>query len=331
MKAVQLLKEIEQRKRRTFLFHGSEAFLKEETLKALIDSYKLQFEEFNVSALYGMSINELRVACDTLPFMEQLRIVIAKNSRFLSSPEEGSIRELEDLLKDLCPTTVLVLYEEGKLDARKAVYKMLAKNCAVGEFDALQDWEAAQWVENRAKSGGKEISAANARYLVSLVGCELLALNNELQKLLDYCGAGIEKKDIDKIVTRSVESDVFAMMNLFEGKKTGEGMLQLRTLLLNGEDAPKIIGAMAWRFRMILQAKEFLSKGYRTAQAEEMMGGGYSAQQALKSCAKFSLEQLREAIRLLFSADYDFKNGIRKGQQALEETVLRIYPPEGKK
>ncbi|MHB1315490.1 MAG: DNA polymerase III subunit delta [Christensenellales bacterium] len=323
MKSTQLLDEFNKKESRLYLFHGEETYLKEEALKRLYAAYETKLPQFNVDVLRDWTMKELENSCETLPFIDGQRIVVARFSAALESCGETELENIENFLKRISETTVLVFYAETKLDARKALYKMLSRYCTVGEFDMLADWEAAQWVEKKAAAGNKPVSSGDARYLVALAGQDLSMLHNELCKLFDYCSGGITKQDIDYIVTRSVEYSVFQVLDSLEQNKP-EGWSELKTLMAT-EEIPKIIGAMAARFRLMLQCREYLEEGLKDNQVLQKMGAGYGVRQALSGCRKFTLDRLREAMRLLSSADYDMKNGLRKDKHALMDALLKIY------
>ena len=323
MKSIALLQKIKKKEHQLYLFHGEETFLKEEALRQLLSAYETKLPEFNIDVLRDWGIRELEVSCETLPFMDDKRIVIAKSSKFSENISEKELANLEELLKNISDTTVLVLYEGKKLDTRKTYYKMAAKYCIVGEFELLQEWEAAQWVEKQIAENNKTISSDDARYLVTLVGRELSLLHNELCKLFDYCAGFIARKDIDYIVTPSVEYNVFWVLDCLDQGKA-EGWKEIKTLMEN-EEIPKIIGAMAARFRMMFQCKAYLNEGYKENQILQKAGDSYGVRQALNGCRRFSLEMLENAMDLLAAADYDMKNGIRKDRQALQDVVLNIY------
>lgn len=290
------------------------------SLKAMLDTGLV---DMNFSVIENASAKEIKEACDMLPVFDAFRVVVARGAKAVSAgKDDADLKELCGYIADL-PEEVCLIFDEDKVDKRKSGYKELVKAAELVEFDDPNDAGAARIVMQMAKEQGTEISKKDAAYMVALVGCDLFALQGEVKKLAGISDL-IGKSDIDAYVTPCIDRNVFKMMDAFESGRSREGLKMLLQMESFGEPAVQIIGAIAYRFRMLLMAAEAV-KEVGSKQAVSALGGGYAAKIAVSDSRKYSISVLRKNIKILLDADLSIKQGKQKDYVALSMAISAIY------
>lgn len=166
-----------------YLFHGSDDFLKEEKVRALIAAATdPSTRDFNLEQLRGAECDVARLsgALEALPMLADRRVVILRDPEALKKPAlERLTRHVEKPASDTC--LVLVVPGGAKPPAD------LLKSSSALEFRALTDEELQQWLALEApKACGTTILPEAATLLASYTGNDLALLSGELQKLAAY-------------------------------------------------------------------------------------------------------------------------------------------------
>ena len=210
-----------------YIFHGEEEFVKESAYSKLLEAVVPENRDFNVTILDTDNAQELREACETLPFMSEHRLVV--NHKL---PTDKSGKQLVEYLTMLPPETVLLFYIRGKADAKTSLFKKIHELGGEVNFSPLGEAEIYKWLTARAKKADLSMSQSAARYFVQLVGSDMLSVSNEMQKLVSACTTGeITNELIADIVTSNIEYKSFTMFQAFMNGNMSEGFLQLDNIL----------------------------------------------------------------------------------------------------
>lgn len=138
---------------------------------------------FNQLVMYGrdVAIEEIVSSAKRFPMMAERQVIIVKEAQDLSR----TIDKLENYAENPQPTTVLVFnYKYKKLDKRKKVTKLIAKNGLIYESKKLYENQVSDWIR-RVLSGKKfNIEPKASQMLVEFLGTDLSKISNELDKLI---------------------------------------------------------------------------------------------------------------------------------------------------
>jgi DNA polymerase III delta subunit len=98
----------------------------------------------------------------------------------------------------------------------------------------------------------------------------------------------------------------------------------LDTLLREGEAAPALVGAMAWMYRKLLEAKELGpgASGWQAASRLKMRPP--AAEMAVRQAQKIPRRQLVEGLRALYDADSQLKSGLAQERAVMEFLVAKL-------
>ncbi len=255
-----------------YIFHGEDDFSRSEALTEL--KQKVGAEELgmaNIAILEGqkLSLNELIIICNTIPFLAAKRLVIVEGllSRFEQKdrrrgvrPELGEWGALKGYIATLPPSTVLALVD-GKLGRDNPLLKELAPKAKVREFPPIRGAELHDWIWSRVGERGGDISQPALRLLANLVGENLWILGAEIDKLCLYAlGRRIEENDVRLLVSYVREANIFAMVDAIIQRKLAVASQLLHQFIDEGAAPPYLLFMITRQFRLLVRAKELSSQ-----------------------------------------------------------------------
>ena len=272
----------------------------------------------------------------TVPMLAQRQVVVVSSLEAVEEqPEkrrEAQIKDLTDYLDDPAPFTVLVL-EAVNLDSRMRLSKLLTQKAMVFAAELPDDPEArlraaagiaVQMVRQRKASIDKE----TAEVLADLCNSDLAAIRTEIEKLATYAGEGqpIRRADVDALVVSEKKYTVWELSDMLAGGQCAQAMEFLDSLLREGEPPPALVGAMAWMYRKLLEAKDLGPhiSGYQAASKLQMRPA--TAERAIRAAHKIPRQQLVAGLRALYDADSLLKSGAKDERAVMEFLIAQLIP-----
>lgn len=237
--------------------------------------------------------------------------------------QNGSAEILEVILNDLPKIAAsekhfVFFWEEiGEFKKGPAlpIVQILKKGKFAYEFKFLDEIKAVDWVLKTAKDCGGEMEKVAAIKLVSMVGTDLWALNNEINKLLAYSQKNpIGIKAVQALVLGKTDENIFHLLDAILARNQGLALKLLHHNLVNGLYPAQFIGMIIGQFRMLLVLKDrslkdsFLNS---RALAAEFKWHPYVVQKNLAWLRQYSLERLKEIYQKLEDLDVLLKTTSR--------------------
>lgn len=319
-----------------YLLYGTEAFLINETRKLLLNHILNEEEvDFNYS-VYDLEETPIDLAvedAETFPFFGERKVIFLHNPVFLTAEKskekvDHNLAKFEAYIHEPAPYTVMVIsapYE--KLDERKKIVKELKRNAEIVEAKRLTEQDLKVWVQDRAKSGGIEFEQGAIEHLLTIVGTNLFMLSSEIEKLSLYA-EGEKRIDIglvDKLAARSLEQNIFALIEKVVQRKLDEALRIYYDLLKQNEEPIKILALVSGQFRLIYQVKELSRRGYGQQQiAGFLKTHPFRVKLALGQASRFTDEELAKLMGLLADADYQMKTGGMNKSLLIELLLFRL-------
>lgn len=320
-----------------YLLYGAESFLINETRQLLINNVLSEDElDFNLST-YDLEETPIEVAledAETYPFFGERKLIFLHNPVFLTSEKtkekiEHNIAKLEAYLKHPSPYSIIVFsapYE--KLDERKKITKELKRQAAILEAKKLNESELKFWIKERASYNGVQISEPAIELMLTLAGTNLFLLTSEIDKLALYVGdlRRIEEDTVENLVSRSLEQNIFSLVDKIVHRKIDEALRIYYDLLKQNEEPIKILSIITGQFRMIYQVKELARRGYGQQQiASFLKVHPFRIKLAAGQAKLFHDEELSNIMNLLADADYQMKTGGMNKQLLIEMFLFRLH------
>ena len=297
----------------------------------------------NTTTLDGqqMTLDQLRAVCGTVPFLGEKRLVIVNGllerfeakSKFgrqkkitTASNHQNGYKSLADCISELPDSIVLVLID-GKVKSNNPLLRELSAKAEVKSFPLLKDAELRQWIKRRVTREGGSISAPAVNLLAKLVGSNLWAMANEINKLaLFTLGRRIEEDDIKIVVSYAQEANVFTMVDAILDFKAGVAEQLLQQLLQGGAAPAYLLVMLSRQVRMIVQVKELIKQGKPKIEIQDKLGltREFVWRKTLEQAGKYPWARLKEVYHKLLEADLSIKTGKYGGELTLNLLIAEL-------
>ncbi|PKO47653.1 MAG: DNA polymerase III subunit delta [Betaproteobacteria bacterium HGW-Betaproteobacteria-22] len=237
---------------------------------------------------------------------------------------EGS-KALQTLASNTIPdtTTVIILptlEREAKNSAWFSALENHAHTISLHEIDAEQ---LPQWIASRLKLQGQYTSQPALEFLALQVEGNLLAANQEIQKLgLLYPQGELSEAKIKEAVLNVSRFDAFQLGEAVLAGNVERTVRILQGLQDEGENAVAVMNPLMWVLRPLVRIKQVEMRGENISKA--MTDARiYGDRQALvkRALGRLSLRQLEAALQKLADIDKTAK-GVMPGDAWLEISRL---------
>ncbi len=315
-----------------YLFEGAEEYIKQQALKNLMAKLlPAGLEEMNLTDLNDPDADALIAAAETLPFMGEKRLVVARDCSLLTA---GRKAEDEDKAAALCayveripPTTCLLFYVKGKADGRKKLYTLLKKRGAIVDFSPMSDSECAVWAQKTMRRMHKQLENDLAQKLVFTVGRDAALLKQEMDKLCAYLGEReqVTAEDIDLICTRSTECTVFQMVDAQVAGSHDTAFALLRDMLRSGEDRIGILAMLLRQYRILYHMRCLMDERAPQTSLAGLLGiPPFAVGRTQQQARRFERARLKRAYDFLMDYEFQIKQGRVPQEGCVESAMLRL-------
>ena len=292
------------------------------------------FADFNLHVYDGKTadLEEISAAAEALPMMSEFTCIIIKDLPVDNLNSEDSDK-LISLISDIPETTVIVitlptLSVSFKNAKAKKMLTEFEKHGSVTEFGRFGIQQLVRLIEKGAKERNCSFGYSECSYLISLVGDDMSVILNELQKICSYKKEGvITKEDIDAVVVKSMQARAFDLTKALVANNCDTAMDILGTLFAMKEEPINILGAIITPYIDMYRAKVYSSGGMRPedgAKDFNYKNKEFRLTNAARTASKYSINQLRDFLEVLFNADSLLKSTSIDGRLVLEQTITKL-------
>lgn len=299
-----------------YLFYGNEELMIKNKIDKLINS--LTTNQYNIN-VYDMQINNVSMAiqdCLTPPFLADNKVVVIKNPVFLTKSKTDIDHKVDvfiDYLKNPVDTSYLIIDASGlTLNEKSEAVKTLKQKAEVSETKELSEVEMKGWLKRRFGVMGKEISDNAVDLFFDRIGYNLVNANNEFEKVINYVGERdvVSIQDIEKVVIKELETDVFKLTNALQEGDKKKIILIYQDLVKGGNDPVKLLGLVSKTIKDTYNVNLMLEKGYKQIDIANTLGVSTGrAYYIIKSARSYKKEALEKLLLELHDLDYRIKSG----------------------
>lgn len=339
------------------LLEGDDAYLRESVRTALVEKLVPEnAREWGVLriSLRDGDLEEVLGRAQMLPMLAPRQVIIVSDLEVLQgrapagageesdkeekeetakdTPRDKAIASLAEYLEDPAPFTTLV-FEAAQLDQRMRLAKLLHEKALVVatrlEEGPASEATAVALARRMARDLGAELEPAAAEDLVELVGTELMRVRTEVEKLAAFAGERkrITEGDVDALVVSEKKYTIWQLAEMLAGRQRRAALDFLNGILREGEEAAGIVGALAWMYRVLIQAQE-LPRGASVWDAvRQLRVRKDTAEIALAAGRRIPRTQLLAGLRALYDADSRLKSGVHDKQAVLEFLLAELTAP----
>ncbi|AOA03905.1 DNA polymerase III subunit delta [Carnobacterium maltaromaticum] len=319
-----------------YLFLGTESYLADSAKQTLIQATLAEDERDLNFGIYDMEEVPVGVALDdaeSVPFFGDKRLVIMDRPNFFTAEKskqkiDHDLVWLENYLKNPPDFTILAFFAPyEKLDERKKITKLLKKTATVIEVNTLSEKEVRHFLKDTIANEGYTMTPEAFELFIQLTDAKLSTAMSELPKLLLFSSdtKQITKSAVNDLVAKSLEQNIFALVEYVLKRQTANALSLYQDLLLQKEDPIKINAILMTQFRLLLQVKFLEKKGYQQGDSAGMLKvHPYRVKLAIQQARKFSEKVLISAFEGLVDAEYRLKTGQGDKEMQFELFVLQF-------
>ena len=305
-----------------YLLYGQESYLLEDTMKKIKKTFGGLIEGINLIKIDESNVNELISNIETPCFGFDKKLIIVRNSGLLKKEgkkKNTNASSIIDRVSDYMEENIemikqdnVIVFIEQEIEKNR-LYKVIEKYGKVYNFEPEKLPNLIKRIKKISEAYKVEISDYNAQYLVECCGTSLQDLINELRKLIEYVGENgqIEKKDIDMLVTKQIDSVIFDLTDNLGKRDIKKAMDVFYNLIYQKEPVQKILITLYNHFKKLYIVKIAIKYNENIVDALKLKPNQNFLVSKYKNQASYFEElELRRVLGELSNLDYNYKNGV---------------------
>lgn len=332
-----------------YIFYGQDEYsiyaALEEIKKGLGDRSLLDINT-TVLDLQQLSLEKVKGASETVPFMAPNRLVIIKDLMFCFEPRPRAesqsrsnrsekkmeeYRTIVEYLKKIPESTVIVLIDtrddNQQIRAGNYALKELSPKARVKNYTPLKANELRHWIQKYLVERGSSASSTAIALLMEFIGSDLRVMASEIDKLLLYIsGKTINEEDVKAVVGYAHEFNIFNLVDAVLEFQASTAEESIEQLLLKGTTPAHLLVMLARQLRTLVRAKEMKDSGMPDAEIQSKLGIAYSFawNKTQKQVARHSLERIIAIYQKLLETDLAIKTGRYHEELALNMLIAEL-------
>lgn len=314
-----------------YLFTGtSEIFIKNR-MNRIIQS----FNKYEYTIIkYDMETTSLSTVLSdaiTVPFLEELKIIILKNPKFLTKSATSTKDEIKAMLKYLknpCDSTLLIIdATNAVINQSNEIYKMLKNVARIIDYPDPEEIELKGWIVRSFDANGIDIKDDALTLLLEYIGDDQARLSQEIDKLSSYVGKGgtIRKEDIKLLVPKNINNEIYLLIKAIINHDLALTNQIYDNLITHTKDSLTIFSLISNKFKELLSTYRLLKYGYSQSDIAKFYNVSTGkAYYIVQEARAFKLSDLEFYIDKLAELDYQIKSGKLDKTIGLELLLLKL-------
>ncbi len=239
-------------------------------------------------------------------------------------PSEPPLDRLAAYAADPVPSTVMLL-SASKLHAQRRLVTAAKKQGFLVTCDPVKRGAVPSWVQARARARGHAMGRDVADHLADLIGTDLGALEDAVERLSLFVGPSqpISDAAVAKMIAPAKATAVWTLTDAISGRDLGTALSALGTMELSRGEALPTLGVIAANVRRMAKFEAALSGGESPEGAGQAAGiAPFKVGATLSAVRRLPPGTLARWIGLCADADVALKGGSKRGSTSVLETMV---------
>jgi DNA polymerase-3 subunit delta len=266
--------------------------------------------DLNYHILAGKEIKGEAVVREarTMPMFSPLRVLLLRQVHMALASE---LEPLVGYVKAPSPSTCLLLFSTGKVDGRTTFGRALSQKAVIVECRHPFESQLPPILQRMARQRQVELGPEVVGYLVEVVGSDLLALDDAVERLRLFAG---ERRKIDLETARKCIADtrvheIWDLTDAIGNRDLEQALKVLGRLRSEGTEALRLLPMMARSVRQLLTARALGQDKLKPDAVAKALGiPPFLARNVAQQARRFSTEDLARAMKALHRADLSLKS-----------------------
>ena len=224
-----------------------------------------------VSEKYDHGKGEFQLFLESIftpSLFQEIRVFQINHAQNLSDAE---LDRLDKMLDTIPPDAYLIIEIDEEKKGSKGESKVAKKlhvtkrsksggQCVLMEFPKPPEYRLAQWLVSQVPMlFGRQISKADADYLIDLAGADIDMLYSELQKIDIHLppGVPVDHRVIEEIVGASRQMTVFELAAALSGRNFPRALQIIDSLFTTSFYGPVMVSALYRQFWALFRIRQF--------------------------------------------------------------------------
>lgn len=309
-----------------YFLYGDEQFLVETRAKAIKKKLvEPSFSDFNFAMYNGKDVNieEVLASASAFPVMADRKLVVLKNTGFLSNQNSREFKALRELIADI-PDYLCLLIIESSFDKKKEnSIRFTEDKGGIVRYDFMPQPQVERWLEKLFEKNEKIIYPKELSAMVKRCGGSLMNIYQEFLKLMNYMGerTKVTAEDIEKNVLKSLDVAVYDLLDHIIENRPARAMEAYKELLEHKTEPLAIISAVSSKLSDLLCAKNLASEGVPISEMGkylECLPQDWLIKKTVAQSKKFGEKYLRRMVKKTLSCEIKIKTGMMDKETALQ-------------
>lgn len=312
-----------------YLFTGtSEIFIKNR-IQRVISSYDKKQIAINKYDMESTSLSEVLEDACTIPFLEDIKIIILRNPKFLEEKQAPTdSKQFIKYLKNPLDTTVLIIDATNiEINQSNEVMKALKNFAMIIDYSNTEEVEIKAWIKRTCGARGIEIRDTAVNLFLEYIDQDQVRMVHELEKMISYVGDNgvIDEQIVKLLVTKDLSKEVYHLIEAIVNRDLKKVTQIYQTLSSQTKDTQGIITMISNEFKTLFTTLKLLKVGYNqhdVARFYNITPG--RAYYYIKDAKKFTIDSLANYVKKMADLDYKIKSGKIDKNIGIELILLSI-------
>ena len=307
------------------VLHGDERYFFDLFLKKIEDTiFRDKAEkDLNFHLFSGLenSVSEILAACLSFPMLADKKMVIVKDFDKLKIDNKDNFLKY---VQHPQPSTVLVLIAERLSNIK---FHLDIMNLASSiKCRSLSNEEIYNWTNAKFRKANIKANKACIAFLIENIGNNLLRLNLEIEKIINYIGPekSLTLDIVSQLTGFTRDVNIFNFQRSLASRNLSASLKIGLQLIEQGDALAAILPMLFIFFRRLWVVKYLITKDYTQNQIlQKLSGSKYAYLDIFSSIENFSYQHLMVIMDKLEEAEMQLKTSQKSNDSIL--TMLCFY------
>jgi DNA polymerase-3 subunit delta len=204
---------------------------------------------------------------------------------------------------------------------------LCAKAGEVLAFEVPRQRDLPTWVRAQFERLGVQADGEAARALVEIVGDDVSALANEVEKLAAWAGGEpVGRREVELLAAPAQEASAWAIMDAWGARDLPRALAACESDLERGSDPFSLTMRLASQVTLVRQVQALAEEGLGAKDiAKRLRKHEFRVRKALGHADNYTRDELDEAVIRLAALDAALKGDSRlSGELELERTIIEL-------
>ena len=313
-----------------YLFTGTAEIFIQNRISRIISSYDKQQVSIIKYDMEQTSFSRVLEDACTLPFLEDLKIIILRNPTFLTTKGDlaNDAKNFIKYLKNPVETSIIIINATNITpNPANEVYKALKNYAMIIDYSDSEEIEIKGWISRTCAARNIEIKDSAINLFLEYINSDQVRMVNELDKIMNYVNDGgiIDEQVVKLLVTKDLSKEIFNLIKAIISKDLIKTNKIYQTLAIQTKDIGGVIAMISNSFKDLLTTAKLLKAGYSQHDISRFYNVSSSrAYYIVKDAKNFRIEDLENYIIKMADLDYKIKSGKIDKNIGIELILLQL-------